>query len=151
MVDIHEPLQTKGETRCPGGVCVFCFASRTRIECPRHNESSTLNVDRHYIGSVRVTTHQEKEKKKEIWPSPMTKRHNNTWVEPLAMNCTTSSTRQREQVWQKCNKLKLEGVMYIEQTVKVVPCRYLDRHQCPALGLDGRSIEFEFIGVLRHI
>ena len=30
------------------------------------------------------------------------KRHNNTWVEPLAGNCTTSSTRQREQVWQKC-------------------------------------------------
>ena len=29
-------------------------------------------------------------------------RHNNTWVEPLAGNCTTSSTRQREQVWQKC-------------------------------------------------
>ena len=30
------------------------------------------------------------------------KRHNYTWVEPLAGNCTTSSTRQREQVWQKC-------------------------------------------------
>ena len=30
------------------------------------------------------------------------KRHNNTWVEPLAGNCTTSSTRQREQVWHKC-------------------------------------------------
>ena len=30
------------------------------------------------------------------------KRHNNTWVEPLAGNCPTSSTRQREQVWQKC-------------------------------------------------
>ena len=29
------------------------------------------------------------------------KRHNNTWVEPLAGNCITSSTRQREQVWQK--------------------------------------------------
>ena len=29
------------------------------------------------------------------------KRHNNTWVEPLAGNCTTSSTQQREQVWQK--------------------------------------------------
>ena len=41
----------------------------------------------HYIGSVTATTHQEK-------------RHNNTWVEPLAGNCTTSFTRQREQVWQ---------------------------------------------------
>ena len=30
------------------------------------------------------------------------KRHNNTWVESLAGNCTTSSTRQRQQVWQKC-------------------------------------------------
>ena len=28
------------------------------------------------------------------------KRHNNTRVEPLAENCTTSSSRQREQVWQ---------------------------------------------------
>ena len=33
------------------------------------------------------------------------KRHNNTWVEPLAGNCTTSSTRQREQVWQKCKNV----------------------------------------------
>ena len=49
----------------------------------------TLDVDRHYIGSVTSTTHQGK-------------RHNNTWVEPLAGNCTTSFTRQREQVWQKC-------------------------------------------------
>ena len=30
------------------------------------------------------------------------KRHKNTRVEPLAGNCTTSSTRQREQVWQNC-------------------------------------------------
>ena len=29
------------------------------------------------------------------------KRHNNTWVEPLAGNCTTSSTRQGKQMWQK--------------------------------------------------
>ena len=34
------------------------------------------------------------------------KRHNNTWLDPLAGNCTTSSTRQREQVWQnvKCKR-----------------------------------------------
>ena len=49
----------------------------------------TLDVDRYYIGSVTATTHQKK-------------RHDNTWVEPLAGNCTTSSTRQREQVWQNC-------------------------------------------------
>ena len=30
------------------------------------------------------------------------KTHNNTWVEPLAGNCTNSSNGQREQVWQKC-------------------------------------------------
>ena len=30
------------------------------------------------------------------------KRHNNTRVESFTGNCTTSSTRQREQVWQKC-------------------------------------------------
>ena len=49
----------------------------------------TLDVDRHYIGSVTV------------YNTPG-KRHNNTWVEPLAGNCTISSTRQREHVWQKC-------------------------------------------------
>ena len=38
-VDIQGPLQTRGETRCPGGVSIFCLASRTRNECPRHNES----------------------------------------------------------------------------------------------------------------
>ena len=38
-VYIHGPLQTRGETRCPGGVSVSCLASRTRHECPRHNES----------------------------------------------------------------------------------------------------------------
>ena len=28
-VDIHGPLQTRGETRYPGGVSVSCLASRT--------------------------------------------------------------------------------------------------------------------------
>ena len=64
MVDIHGPLQTRGETLCPGGVSVSCLASRTRHECPRHRncmyEGLTLDVDRHYIGSVTATTHQEK-------------------------------------------------------------------------------------------
>ena len=41
------------------------LACRTRHECLRHNESVlyggfSLNVDRHYIGSVTATTHQEK-------------------------------------------------------------------------------------------
>ena len=43
------------------------------------------------------------------------KRHNNTWVEPLAGNCTTCSTRQREQPWQKC---KIQKYWY---TVTVAP------------------------------
>ena len=38
-MDIHGPLQTRGKTRCPGGVSVSCLASCTRHECPRHNES----------------------------------------------------------------------------------------------------------------
>ena len=28
-MDIHGPLQTRGETRCPGGVSVSCLASHT--------------------------------------------------------------------------------------------------------------------------
>ena len=36
---IHGPLQTRGETRCQGGVSVSCLASRTRHKCPRHNEA----------------------------------------------------------------------------------------------------------------
>ena len=43
------------------------------------------------------------------------KRHNNTWVEPLAGNCTTSSTQQREQAWQNC---KIQKNWY---TVTVAP------------------------------
>ena len=87
-VDIHGPLQTRGVTRCPGGVSVSCLASRTRHECPRNNESVlyggfTLAVDRHYIGSVTATTHQIK--------GIITIESN-----PSRGNCTTSSTRQRE-------------------------------------------------------
>ena len=38
-MDIHEPLQIRGETRYPGGVSISCLANRTRHECPRHNKS----------------------------------------------------------------------------------------------------------------
>ena len=37
-MDIHGSLQTRGETRCPGGVSVSYLASRTRHKCPRYNE-----------------------------------------------------------------------------------------------------------------
>ena len=65
----------------------------------------TLDVDRHYIGSVTATTHQEK-------------RHNNTRVEPFAGNCTTSSTRQREQVWQKCKIQKNWCTVTVAPTIE---------------------------------
>ena len=45
MVDIQGPLQTRGETRYPGGVSVSCLASRTRHECPRHNESVYMEAN----------------------------------------------------------------------------------------------------------
>ena len=61
---IHGPLQARDEIRYPGGVSVSCLASRTRHACPRLDESIygglTLDVHRHYIGSVTATTHQEK-------------------------------------------------------------------------------------------
>ena len=44
-VDIHGPLQTRGETRCPGGVSVSFLASRIRHECPRHNKGYIWRFD----------------------------------------------------------------------------------------------------------
>ena len=46
------------------------------------------------------------------------KRHNNTWVEPLAGNCTANSTRQREQVWQKCKIQKNWCTVTVEPTIE---------------------------------
>ena len=96
-MDTHGPLQTRGETRCPGGVIVSCLASRTRHECPRHNESVYMEA---WLWMWTDTTLVYRKCHSHTTPG---KRHtcNNTWVEPLAWNCTTSSTRQREQVWQK--------------------------------------------------
>ena len=78
-LDVHGPLQTRGETRCPGGVSVSCFASRTRHECPRHNES--VHMEAWYWMST--DTYGK-------WHNHNTprKRHNNTCVESLAGNCT---------------------------------------------------------------
>ena len=58
----------------------------------------------HYVGSFTATT-----------PG---KGHNNTWVEPLAGNCTTSSTRQREQVWQKCKIQKNWCTVTVAPTIE---------------------------------
>ena len=91
-VDIHGPLQTRGETRCPGGVSVSCLASM--------NARDTTKV---YIWRLDTGCGPTLYRKCHSHNTPR-KRHNNTWVEPLAGNCTTSSTRQREQVWR--NPLK---------------------------------------------
>ena len=64
------------------------------------------------------------------------KGHNNTWVEPLAGNYTTSSTRYRKQVWQNvkykrtyvmslyCNQIeKVDDSVYHWFDIKIfVPC-----------------------------
>ena len=60
-------VQTRGETRCPGGVSVSCLASCTSHECPKHNESVyngglTLDVDRLYIGSVAAQPQHTRKK-----------------------------------------------------------------------------------------
>ena len=46
------------------------------------------------------------------------KRHNNTWVEPLPGNCTIISTRQREQVWQKCKIQKYWCTVTVAPTIE---------------------------------
>ena len=46
------------------------------------------------------------------------KRHNNTWVEPLVGNCTTSSTQRREQVWQKCKIQKNWCTVTVAPTIE---------------------------------
>ena len=42
-VDIHGPLKTRGETRCPGGVSVSSLASRTRHEVLLYYFYSIIN------------------------------------------------------------------------------------------------------------
>ena len=60
-----DPCQSRGETRCPGGKS----ASPAWLAAPAMNARDTLkgiyggltlDMDRHYIGSVTATTHQEK-------------------------------------------------------------------------------------------
>ena len=80
-LDIHGPLQTRGETRCPGGVSVSCLASRT---CNKSVYIWRLDTGRGPTLYRKCHSHNI--------PGKM---HNNTWVEPLVGNCTTSSTRQR--------------------------------------------------------
>ena len=42
-MDIHGPLQTRGEIRCPGEVSVSCLASRTRHECQQNTNKPQSN------------------------------------------------------------------------------------------------------------
>ena len=109
MVDIHGPLKTRGETRCPGGVSVSCLASRTRHECPRQTKVYIWRLDTGCGPTLYRKCHNH---------NASGKRHNNTWVEPLAGNCTTSSTRQREQVWQKCRIQKNWCTVTVAPTIE---------------------------------
>ena len=103
------PLQTRGETRCPGGVSVSCLASRTRHDCPQRNESVYMEAWHWMLTDTLRKCHSHNTH----W-----KRHNNTWVESLAGNCTTSSTRQREQVWQKCKIQKNWCTVTVARTIE---------------------------------
>ena len=92
-MDIPGPLQTRGETRCPGGA-----ASSAWLAAPAMNVRDTTKV---YIWKLDTWCGPTLYRKCHSHNTPG-KRHNNTWVEPLAGNCSTSFTRQREQVWQTC-------------------------------------------------
>ena len=63
------------------------------MNAPGHNKGNILRLDTGCEPTIYRKCHSH---------NTPGKRHNNTWVQPLAGNCTTSSTRQREQVWQKC-------------------------------------------------
>ena len=56
------------------------------------------------------------------------KRHNNTWVEPLAGNCTTSSTRQRKQVWPNTTKTHKTGFNPKPTTFNPKHTTFLQQH-----------------------
>ena len=74
-------------------------ASPAWLAAPAMNSRDTTKV---YIWRLHTGCGPTLYRKRQGHNTPG-KRHNNTWVEPsLAGNCTTSSTRQREQVWQKC-------------------------------------------------
>ena len=63
-MDIHGPLQTRDETRCPGESASPAWLAKLAINARDTTKGMygglTLDVDRHYIGSVTATTHQEK-------------------------------------------------------------------------------------------
>ena len=83
----------RGETRCPGGVSVFCLASPAAIYASDTTKVYIWRLDNGCEPTLYRKCHSHNRPGKS---------QNNTWVELLAWNCTTSSTRQREQVWQKC-------------------------------------------------
>ena len=104
-----DPLRTRGETRCPGWVSVSCLASRTHHECPRNNKGYIWRLDTGFGPTLYRKCHSH---------NTPGKKHNNTWVKPLAGNCTTSSTRQREQVWQKCKIQKNWCTVTVSPTIE---------------------------------
>ena len=44
MVDIYGLLETRGETRFLGGVCVYWLFIKTYNECPRHSEHGSTSI-----------------------------------------------------------------------------------------------------------
>ena len=108
-MDIHGPLPTRVEARCPGGVSVSYLASRTRHECPRHNKGYIWRLENGCGPTLYRKSHSH---------NTPGKRQNNAWVEPLAGTCTTSSTRQREQVWQKCKIQKNWCTVIVATTIE---------------------------------
>ena len=111
-MDIHGPLQTRGETRCPGGVSVSCacLASRTRHECPRHNKGYIWRLDTGCRPTLYRKCHSH---------NTPGKRHNNTLVEPLTGNCTIIGQKDYKRAleflnleWNTCWKWSAENNFY---------------------------------------
>ena len=107
-----------GNSRSPGNkswyqvpewVSVSCLASHIHHECARHNNGYIWRLDTRSGPTLYRKCHSH---------NTPGKRHNNTWVEPLAENCTNSSRRQREQVWQKCKIQKNWCTVTVAPTIE---------------------------------
>ena len=58
MVNIRGPLETRGATRCPGGVSVY-VANSNLDGYLRAKTAGTSDVDRQYLESVTITAQQD--------------------------------------------------------------------------------------------
>ena len=89
-------------------------ASSAWLAAPAMNARDTTKVYKWWLDTWCGPTLYRK------WHSHNTPgiRHNNTWVEPFAGNCTTRSTRQRRQVWQKCKIQKNWCTVTVAPTIE---------------------------------